>query len=194
MSDFNIECAIIDDEIHASDRLKDILDDFESIDILSVHNTYRNAMEVLLDTRPRVIFLDIELDKNHTAFELIEKFNSNCYFPYIILVTAFDHYSIKAIKKHVFDYLVKPIDIDELKDTLTRLQNHILSPSSDLIDNSELSNREKQVMDLVLQGKTSKEIADLLFVSKSTIDTHRKNILKKTGATSFQELFRLSHI
>jgi two-component system response regulator LytT len=88
MSDFNIECAIIDDEIHASDRLKDILDDFESIEILSVHNTYQDALEVLLDTRPRVIFLDIELDKNHTAFELIEQINSNCYFPYIILVTA----------------------------------------------------------------------------------------------------------
>ena len=194
MTDLTIECAIIDDEILSSDRLSEILDDFDSIEILSVHNSYQDSLEQLLITRPRVIFLDIELDKNHTAFELIEQFNSKCYFPYIILVTAFDHYSIKAIKKHVFDYLVKPIDIDELKDTLTRLQNHLLSPSSNLIDNSELSNRERQVMDLVLQGKTSKEIADLLFVSKSTIDTHRKNILKKTGVTSFQELFRLSHI
>ena len=159
MTDLIIECAIIDDEILSSDRLSNILDDFDSIEILSVHNTYHDALETLLDTRPRVIFLDIELDKKHTAFELIEQFDSNCYFPYIILVTAFNHYSIKAIKKLVFDYLVKPIDIDELKDTLTRLQNHILSPSSNLIDNSELSNREKQALDLVLQGKTSKEIA-----------------------------------
>lgn len=194
MADFTIECAIIDDETYASERLKDILNDFDSIEILSVHNTYQDSLEELLVTRPRIIFLDIELDMNHTAFELIEQFNSNCYFPYIILVTAFDHYSIKAIKKHVFDYLVKPIDIEELKDTVSRLQNHIQSPTSTLIENNTLSSREKQVMDLVLQGKTSKEIADLLFVSKSTIDTHRKNILKKTGATSFQELFRLSHI
>lgn len=194
MTDYTIECAIIDDEIHASDRLKEILDNFESTEILSIHNTYKDALEALLSTRPGVIFLDIELDMNQTAFDLIEQFHSNCYFPYVILVTAFDHYSIKAIKKHVFDYLMKPIDIEELKDTLIRLRNHLLSPSGNLIENSDLSSREKQVLKLVLQGKTSKEIADRLFVSKSTIDTHRKNILKKTGATSFQELFRSSQI
>jgi|GEM_PF-1606459 len=59
MSDFTIECAIIDDEIHASDRLKDILNDIDSIDVPSVHNTYQDSLEELLLTRPRVIFLDV---------------------------------------------------------------------------------------------------------------------------------------
>jgi two-component system response regulator NreC len=191
----NLTCAIIDDEIAATDRLREILKDFESVEITGVYNTYQDALDHLQLTRPEVIFMDIELDRNHTAFELIDQFHSVCYFPHVILITAFEHYSIKAIKKRVFDYIVKPIDIEELKDTLHRLGKHIQTPSSSIIDNNgSMTSREKQVLEQVLQGKTSQEIAELLFVSKSTIDTHRKNILKKTGAKSISDLMRLSHV
>lgn len=195
MTDLMIDCAIVDDEIVASDRLKDILDDFDSVQTQSVYNTFKEALDNLIHTQPKVIFLDVELDRNHTAFELIDHFHSNCYFPHIILITAFEHYAVKAIKKRVFDYLVKPIDVEELMDTLNRLAKHIQSPSSSLLENnSKLSTREKQVLELVLLCKTSNEIADQLFVSRSTIDTHRKNILRKTGAKSSQELLLLSRV
>jgi FixJ family two-component response regulator len=190
-----LTCAIIDDEIIATDRLKEILADFISVKLTSIHHTYQDALENLQLTRPEVIFLDVELDRNHTAFELIDQFHSVCYFPRVILITAFGHYSIKAIKKRIFDYIVKPIDIEELKDTLDRLEKHIQNPSSSIIDNNgTLTTREKEVLEQVLQGKTSQEIAKLLFVSKSTIDTHRKNILKKTGAKSISDLMRISHV
>ena len=195
MTDPTISCAIIDDEKIALDRLKGILDEFDALEIVGTHSTFHGAFENLLLNQPTVIFLDVELDKNHTAFELIDHLHADCYFPYIILFTAFEHYSIKAIKKSVFDYLVKPIDIAELKDTITRLRNHINSPYNTLIENSSnLSIREKEVLELVLNGKTSQNIAETLFVSKSTVDTHRKNILKKTGASSISELMRLSRV
>jgi len=168
MTGLTINCAIIDDEKFALDRLKDILNEFDALAIVDTYSTFHDAIENLLLSRPKVIFLDVELDKNHTAFELIDLLHSNCYFPYIILITAFEHYSIKAIKKSVFDYLVKPIDIGELKETIVRLKNHINTPYSSLIDDSSnLSTREKQVLELVLEGKTSQNIADTLFVSKA---------------------------
>ena len=195
MKDQAIDCAIIDDEKIALDRLYDILYESTILNVVGTYSSYNDALENLLLTKPTLVFLDVELDRNHTAFELIDAIHSNCYFPYIILITAFEHYSIKAIKKSVFDYLVKPVDIEELQKTLSRLQNHILTPYSSLIDsNSHLSSREKEVLELVLNGKTSLEIADTLFVSKSTVDTHRKNILKKTGAVSITELMRLSRV
>ena len=193
--DLNIDCVIIDDEAIACERLKDILEGFDSLEVVGIYNTYQDAFKNLVSIRPRVLFLDVELDKNHTAFELIDQLHANCYFPYIILFTAFEHYSIKAIKKSVFDYLVKPIDIDELKDTLDRLQKHMSTPFSTLVDtNNSLSDREKEVLELVLNGNTSQEIADQLYLSKSTIDSHRKNILKKTGASSVSELMRMSRL
>lgn len=175
--------------------LKDILEGFDSLEVVGIYNTYQEAFEKLISTRPRVLFLDVELDMNHTAFELIDQLHANCYFPFIILVTAFGHYSIKAIKKSVFDYLVKPIDLDELKSTLDRLQKHMSKPYRSLVEtNDSLSEREKEVLDLVLNGNTSQQIADQLYLSKSTIDSHRKNILKKTGAKSVSELMRMSRL
>jgi FixJ family two-component response regulator len=190
-----MECAIIDDELIACDRLTEILDGFNFLDVKGVYTAYQKALDNLRTTRPNVLFLDVELDMNHTAFELIDQLHASCYFPYIILITAFEQYSIKAIKKNVFDYVVKPIDIDELKDTISRLQKHISTPFSTLIENNhKLSPREKEILELVMQGKTSHDIADSLYVSKSTVDSHRKNILKKTGASSISDLMRLSRI
>ena len=195
MTDLTMECAIIDDEPIACDRLKEILDGFIPLEIKGIYTTYQESLENILSTRPNVLFLDVELDMNHTAFELIDQLHASCYFPYIILITAFEHYSIKAIKKSVFDYLIKPIDIDELKETLLRLQKHITTPYSTIIENNTtLSPREIEVLELVLQGKTSQEIAESLYVSKSTVDSHRKNILKKTGASSISDLMRMSRI
>ena len=138
----------------------------------------------------------MDFDQNFVWPELFRKgYSLNCYFPYIIMVTAHEQYAIKAIKKGVFDYLVKPIDMDELKETLTRLQKHIAVPFSTLFESHEnLSEREKEVLELVLKGNTSQEIANLLFLSKNTIDSHRKNILKKTGASSISELIRMSSL
>lgn len=56
------------------------------------------------------------------------------------------------------------------------------------IKNVSLSKREKQVLIYLAEGKTSKEIGDILFISKFTVDRHRKNMLKKTNITSTVEL------
>lgn len=55
-----------------------------------------------------------------------------------------------------------------------------------------LSTREKEILRLVGEGKTSQEIADLLFVAKSTVDTHRKNILKKMNIYGKTDLIRFA--
>jgi two-component system nitrate/nitrite response regulator NarL len=59
-------------------------------------------------------------------------------------------------------------------------------------DNILLSNREKEILRLIGEGKISQEIADLLFISKSTVDTHRKNILKKMNIYGKTDLIRFA--
>ena len=56
---------------------------------------------------------------------------------------------------------------------------------------SMLSEREMAVLNLVLEGKTSEEISKLLFISKNTVNTHRRNILKKTGTRTVVDLMRM---
>ncbi len=195
MEKSTINSAIVDDEACACERLNDLLTPFQYIQVKGVFRTFDSAVGFLLEEKPALVFLDVELDKNHTAFELIDYLHANLYKPYIILITAYEHYSIRAIRKGIFDYLVKPIDIEELKDTINRLERILFTPLPELtLGKTPLSNRELEVLDMVLEGKTSSQISKELFVSKSTIDTHRKNILRKTGVNSMLELMRMARI
>ena len=55
-----------------------------------------------------------------------------------------------------------------------------------------LSSREKEILRLVADGKSSQEIADILFIGKSTVDSHRKNIIKKFNINGKSELMRFA--
>lgn len=184
-----IRTIIIDDERYACERLKKLLTPYPQIQVLDYFTDPARATEYVLKLKPDLLFLDVELGNNISAFDIIGKLDETPFRPEIILVTAHTQYSIKAIKHRVFDYILKPVDIDELEDTLERLINHYSTRSSVSPDSFQmLSKREKTVLGYVLEGKSSREIAGLLFISINTVNTHRRNILKKTGAESTLEL------
>ena len=189
----SIRTVIIDDEKYACERLKGILSSFSQILIIGCFTNSQQGFEFIIKEKPDLVFMDIELENNLSAFDLIKQFEENLYHPVIIIVTAFPQYSIKAIKSEVFDYIVKPVDIDELKASIDRLINHLSLRNNQLLKKyNMLSDRESEVLKHVLQGKTSSEIADLLFISVNTVNTHRRNILKKTGAGSIIDLLRIN--
>jgi DNA-binding NarL/FixJ family response regulator len=148
-------------------------------------------LKYILEEKPDLVFLDIEMEKGASAFDLIENLNSCVKKPYIIIVTGHPHYSIKAIKHEVFDYLIKPVDIDELEEPIDRLLMHFTPLRQTLTQKYDmLSDRELRILNHVLESRTSEEIASLLYISKNTVNTHRRNILKKTGAKSFFDLLQ----
>jgi|WetSurSiteA1Bulk_404760.scaffolds.fasta_scaffold00310_3 DNA-binding NarL/FixJ family response regulator len=188
-----IRTIIIDDERNACDRLKRLLSSFPHIQVLDSITNSRQGLDAILRLKPDLVFLDIELENNVSAFDILQQLAENFFRPCIILVTAFPHYSIKAIKNEVFDYILKPVDIDELKVTINRFMDHLsLKNTRFLKELNMLSERESQVLRYVLEGKNSREIADLLFISLNTVHTHRRNILKKTGVSSLVELLRIN--
>lgn len=185
------KAVIIDDERYASERLKKLLIPYPRIEIASCFTDSRSGLKYILEERPDLVFLDIEMEKGASAFDLIDNLDPCVKKPYIIIVTGHPHYSIKAIKHEVFDYLIKPVDIDELQETITRLLRHFMPVQETLIRKYDmLSDRELNVLNHVLEGRSSEEIATLLFISKNTVNTHRRNILKKTGAKSFFDLLK----
>jgi DNA-binding NarL/FixJ family response regulator len=188
-----LRTIIIDDEKHACERLKRLLASFPQINIIDCFGNSKQGLDGIIKKKPDLVFLDVELENNISAFDLIKQFDKNLYRPHIILVTGFSQYTIKAIKNEVFDYIIKPVDIDELKASISRLTEHLsLKTNQALIQFSMLSTRESEVLKHVLEGKTSNEIADLLFISVNTVHTHRRNILKKTGAGSIIDLLRIN--
>jgi len=188
-----LRTIIIDDDKHACERLKRLLVSFPDIIVIDSFTNSEKGFESIIKLKPDLVFLDVELENNISAFDLIKQLDKNLYCPHIILVTGFAQYSIKAIKNEVFDYIIKPVDIDELKASINRLTEHLSLKTSQVLANfNMLSSRETEVLKLVLEGKTSCEIADLLFISVNTVHTHRRNILKKTGAGSIVELLRIN--
>ncbi len=191
----HIRAVIIDDERYACERLKKLLRAFEEIELLDSFTSSSKAIDFIKKNRPELLFLDVELEGNISAFDIIGILKESLCKPHIILVTAWPHYSIKAIKNDVFDYLLKPVDIDELRVTITRLkESRSLRSKIDMKAFGMLSERENEVLHHILDGRTSKEIAEILFLSINTINTHRRNILKKTGADSFIDILRVKKI
>jgi DNA-binding NarL/FixJ family response regulator len=188
-----LRTIIIDDDKHACERLKRLLAYFTHIDLIGCFTNSRQGLDSIIKHKPDLVFLDVELENNVSAFDLLAQLDLTLFKPHIILVTGFSQYSIKAIKNEVFDYIIKPVDIDELKASVNRLSEHLsLRANKSLTRFSMLSTRESEVLKHVLEGKTSGEIANLLFISVNTVHTHRRNILKKTGADSIIDLLRIN--
>ena len=185
----------MDDEKPACDRLSKLLSGFPQIEIKGTYTRTKEGIDYILKNKPSVVFLDIEMENNISAFDVINELKKHCCHPTIILVTGHAQYVLKAIKNEVFDYLMKPVDVDELKETLNRLEKH-LNSSAETIQQMLilLSEREKGVFKLLLEGLTSGEIAGYLYISINTVNTHRRNILKKTGAKSTLDLIRMNLI
>ncbi len=187
-----IRAIIIDDERYACERLKKLLNPFSQIQVKECFTNSRQGLEYIMKEKPDLIFLDVELENNTSGFDIIDKLDAGIHRPSLILVTAYPHYSIKAIKHEVFDYLVKPVDVDELEETIDRLLKHLaITPVKIEEKFKMLSEREIQVLKYIFEGKTSRVIAEVLYISINTVNTHRRNILKKTGARSVVDLLRM---
>lgn len=138
-------CLIIEDEKVAAERLKDLILKYdERIEILAVIQSVKNSVEWFNDnTTPDLIFMDIQL-ADGLSFEIFEKAVISS--P-VIFITAFEEYTLRAFKVNSIDYLLKPIDYDELKNAIEKFRN---SPF-----NQSIYRYPQEVFDKVLKTFTN---------------------------------------
>lgn len=111
--------AIIEDEILARDTLKVYLKKYFSDLIISAEiDSVRDAINYLSNNTVDILFLDVQL-KDGKALEILNKINSSKYR--IIFTTAFDDYALEAFKHKSFGYLLKPIDVNDFKEIVSRV-------------------------------------------------------------------------
>jgi len=115
-----LTALIVDDEPYAQLGLKELIDNnlpvFSKTDIAE---NAQNALEKIIDSTPHILFLDIQMPV-HNGFWLADKLSKLKIDTNIIFVTAYDEYAIEAIRHSAFDFLLKPIDYDELKAAVNR--------------------------------------------------------------------------
>lgn len=108
--------------------------------------------------------------------------------------------SVRAIKAGAIDFLTKPIDatqlltcVEQALEQCSRMNERAKDSRS--IDSrlADLTEREKEVMTLVIAGHTSKEISELLGISSRTVENHRAKVMYKTGTSNILELARFAN-
>jgi len=185
-----IRTIIIDDHQACIDELQDMLGPYPSIDISATY-TRPSELETRMENEiPDLLFLDIEMP-GITGLELAGKVKQSGKDCKIIFVTAYDKYAIEAIKKSAYDYLLKPVDPDELEETLQRYfkeTNQNGSFLNKLKEEYQLTPRELEITDQIRKGLSTSQIAGTLNISELTVNKHRQNILQRTGCPSFSAL------
>ena len=188
-----IRVVAVDDSRIDRLRLVELLKHFDNVQLVAQKGDPEEAISAIMINRPDLVFLDIEMPKL-SGFDIVDTIHKNGLFPTIVFVTAYEQYAIKAIRNRAFDYLLKPLDIDELSKTIFRYENDKNSVKPNLVSGpiENLSQREVEVLNLLIEGKTSREIAESLNISINTVNSHRGNLLKKTNSKNVAELIRWS--
>jgi two-component system LytT family response regulator len=116
-----IRAIIVDDEQHCSNRLNDLINRYckNTVQITGVFDSVETALTGINELKPELVFLDVQLHEL-TGFDLLEQIPSINFE--VIFTTAYDNYAIKAFKFSAVDYLLKPVDPDDLLTAIDKLQ------------------------------------------------------------------------
>ncbi len=123
---------IVDDERLAREELKSLLKEYVDIEIIGEYKNTIEAKEAIERDSPDLVFMDIQMP-GETGLDLIEKIKNP---PRTVFVTAYDEYAIKAFELNAYDYLMKPIDPERLREVHSRLSEENKTPES--IENSNV--------------------------------------------------------
>ena len=114
-----LTAIIVDDELHARENLKKIIEMYcPEMEILGVADSVVNAKKLVCTHSPDVVFLDISMPVLD-GFDFLDEYEVRNFI--VVFVTAHEEYGIKAVKAGAADYLLKPVNIKELKQTVNKL-------------------------------------------------------------------------
>jgi len=160
------------------------------------------ALSAVNEHSPDVLLVDLRLPEMD-GLEVIRRVNADHPLVRIIVISmhAGSAYVTRAVRNGAHGYLLKNSDVNDLSHAIDVVLDGgtWFSPSvSAFIDKAgnvsdpyeDLTPRERQVLQLVAEGKTASDIKDVLFISARTVEKHRSNLMKKLNLHSHAEVIR----
>lgn len=136
-----LKAIIVEDEFHSRETLKGFLREYcPEVQLIEEAGSVEDAVLKITGLRPELVFMDIELQTG-TGFDVLHRLSHLDF--HLIFTTAFEHYAIKAIKFSSIDYLLKPIDKEELQAAVVKAQQL-----------REMENRQKLLENLLSNLKS----------------------------------------
>lgn len=183
-----IRIVIAEDQGMLLGAMKSLLNMEEDMEVVGIAKNGEEAVGLVNELKPDICIMDIEMPVK-TGLDAAESLQENADCKIIILTTfARPGYFERARKAGVRGYLLKDSPIEELVDSIRVIMDGRRIYAPELVDfvyeddsENPLTERESQVLELVAEGKTTKEIAAELFLSAGTVRNYISTILDKLG-------------
>ncbi len=197
-----IRLAIAEDHQSLIDGIQLLLEYEDGISIVGTANDGVTLLEIVERKQPNVVLTDIRMPKMD-GIEATKQIKKKYPSINVLAFTMFEQ--IEAIQQMMqagaSGYILKNSSLKEVYHAIqtvskgetyldANINTNVLNSKSDIKTKGILTKRQIEILELIAQGKTSREIADLLFIGIHTVDTHRKNMVRILGLQGKGELLR----
>jgi DNA-binding NarL/FixJ family response regulator len=194
-----IKVFIVDDHYMVIEGIRSLLQNEKAIEWMGHAMTASSCLAFLQQQQPDILFMDINLP-DKSGIDLCKEVKEKYPSVFIIGLSTFNQQSFieKMMANGASGYVLKNATQNELMEALTTVSQGktylsfevgqaLKQPKTNAV---VLTRREKEVLGLIAEGMTNNEIATKLFVSSTTVDTHRKNLLAKFDVKNTASLIR----
>ena len=184
-----IRCILVDDESNSLEMMEWLLQTYcPEVKIEALCNSAESGIQAIAKHRPDVVFLDIEMP-HMNGFDMLEQFDK-LYFD-VVFCTAYDQFAIKAFKYSALNYLLKPVDPDDLKETIRRIEAKQAIPTREQLELliNGIKTTQKQTINRIAlttsDGMIFVSTADILYCEAesnytSVVLQNKKIVVSKT--------------
>lgn len=194
-----VKVLIVDDHPMVAEGIQSILETYDDINVVGTLGNGQDAVDQIADLDPDVILMDLNMPRlgGLSATEILLEKRPDTR---ILVLSMHDspEYISSALSHGAMGYVLKDVPTDEIKqaiDTVMRGERYLctgaegsLKPKSG--GREALTGREQTILLQLAQGKSNKDVAEVLNISVRTVETHRKNIKRKLGISSTAGLTR----
>ena len=181
LSQEKIKSVIIDDDEFIRELLKDKIAHFvPEIELAGMASSGMEGIKLIETLQPDLIFLDVEM-ADMTGFEMLSQI-SNINFQ-VIFITSYSHYAIKAIRFNALDYLLKPIDLGELKKAMDRYIEKQDFPEP-------VEHMKRALKNITEPNQADKELA--LLTQEGTVYIRLQDIIRIEGERNYSYIYLMN--
>jgi two-component system, LytTR family, response regulator len=190
-----IKVIIIDDENHCIITLQHVLAQISEVEIVATTQDSTIAKTLIEKHQPHIVFIDIEMPQLN-GFEVLHQFEN---LPFkVVFTTAYDQYAIKALRLNALDYLLKPIDKNDINIVIEKYKNQEINNNKEQLKNLHLFNHGAMQDTIALsttKGLLFVKIEDIMYLEADSCYTHivmhdnSKHLASKTMA-AFEDVLQ----
>jgi two-component system nitrate/nitrite response regulator NarL len=196
-----IRVLLIDNHPLVLDGLKAVLETFDHIEVAGTAGLAQTGLDIGRQVLPQVVLMDINMPKL-SGIDAIELFRNELPQARVVMLSMHDsrEYISSSVMHGAAGYILKDVSTDEIVSAIETVAGGGTYFSSGVFDalmgeraeegSDPLTPRERDILGLIVAGRSNKEIADVLGITSATTETHRKNLKRKLGITTTAGLIR----